>query len=346
MTLINPNPSGMSSIFNSSMIVDVTRGVAAPPPPAPVVSVATSPDGRIWTSFTAPDPGGYAGVASDGAGNNVAVGTSFALSTDDGATWATQFMPAGGGRAFGVAWDGASFIAVGAAGGVGKVWTSPDGIVWTDQAAGVPAGAAQYSDVASNGGARLVAVGIATGTGVAFYIYSDDGGVTWTQANTAALPGVAGTVDHVTAGGPLWIAVISTTNAHNYAKSADGITWADGGVLDSTGNVLTDAIWDGVALYVAVGSNAIAGGGVATSLTGALWTSHGAAGSGRQYNGVDYDGNQYVAVGSDFPVTAGCAMRSIDVGAAIWTNRAIDTSVQWLDVTHTGNVFIAVGAPI
>lgn len=116
------------------------------------ISAWTSPDGRIWTrrSVDAFGPGELGGVEinamADGPAGLVAVGwgtrsdesetlTPIAVRSGDGVTWErgdTSGLASGGMKA--VTAGGPGYVAVGidwSSSGTAGVWTSPDGLVWT-----------------------------------------------------------------------------------------------------------------------------------------------------------------------------------------------------------------------
>ncbi len=108
----------------------------------------TSTDGISWVESTVPAPS-WARVAWNGS-RLVATSqnsASAAMTSDDGGiTWTQYALPAVGTWS-GLAWDGSLWCAVGRTAGSVKLGaTSPDGQVWTDRSAAMPAGA--YTGVA------------------------------------------------------------------------------------------------------------------------------------------------------------------------------------------------------
>lgn len=159
-------------------------------------------------------------------------------------------------------------------------------------------------------------------------MYSDNGGVNWTNASAPATG-----YRSVAANGDTVVAVGDNTGGHRVAVSTDnGATWA----LTTTG--VGTIVWNGVTfgggLFVAVGDS----GGtstVMTSVTGTTWTVRTAL-SGT-WNEVTYADGLFVAVGS---FGANRAMTSPD--GITWTVRTIGAST-WRSVTGEGGLFVAVG---
>ena len=112
------------------------------------------------------------------------------------------------------------------------VWTSTDGITWTNRY-GVGQGATDnFKSIAYHDG-LLVAVGRYTNPGMQGDIKtSDDGGITWTRRtpdDTNMFNGVCWAE-----GLSLWVAINSTT----IETSTDGITWTDRATLSRTGRAV------------------------------------------------------------------------------------------------------------
>jgi hypothetical protein len=120
--------------------------------------------------------------------------------------------------------------------------------------------------VGGSSGRTLVVVGVDAGTAHSIWS-STDGGYTWTSrvAGTAT----AASMQAVAWGGSIFVAGGST---HTLVTSADGATWADGTLDNSTGwvsglNAVEQIIWTGTQ-FVLAGT----GGEVQTSPDGTTWT--------------------------------------------------------------------------
>ena len=93
-------------------------------------NLVTSADGITWTARTVPANGNFH-AAAFGAGRFVLAGEAGGVITStDGNSWA--FHPAFGyAKIRGLAFGGTDFVAVGERDGAGIMWSSPDGLNWT-----------------------------------------------------------------------------------------------------------------------------------------------------------------------------------------------------------------------
>ena len=152
--------------------------------------LATSDDGGVtWTQRTAGSSFGgtfYACMWSSVESLWVAVGDNDEIQTSpDAVTWTRRRSNAGP-RLYGIAHDGAEFIAVGSTtsgGGTALVYTSPAGTTWTSRTP--PTSTNRLEAVASDGAGDIVAVGRSTTGGSGRIAYSSDAGVTWTTDSPA-----------------------------------------------------------------------------------------------------------------------------------------------------------------
>ncbi len=247
------------------------------------VDIESSPDGLSWAHHDA--AGILNGVTAAGAGF-AAVGwfentlTELAQASTDGLSWSTSTWTTGALQpAFGVAWSGSAFVAVGYA---GAVTTSPDGGGWTPRSSGT---GAWLHRVAWSGG-LFVAVGDG-GT-----ILTSPDGASWTGRTS----GTGANLNGVTWDGARFLAV---GGGGTILASVDGVTWtpSDSGTLASLNGVAASA-----AGYVAVGD----GGAVVTSADGLTW-SPGTSGTTLPLNDVAWTGTRFVAVGG---LTSGIILTS------------------------------------
>jgi photosystem II stability/assembly factor-like uncharacterized protein len=127
----------------------------------------------VWNPLKGPDF--YASIDVEGtillAGNGPMVTTS----KDNGAFWQSYTVDSTGGVVTGLAFDGATYVAVGFRGGL---FTSPDTQTWTRRED--PMGTTNYYYAVAHGGGTVVAVGFG-----GKIVTSSDGGVTWTARTPA-----------------------------------------------------------------------------------------------------------------------------------------------------------------
>jgi hypothetical protein len=240
----------------------------------------------------------------------VAVGDGgVVLTSPDGTTW-TQRVSGTSARLYGIAWSGAQFVATGS----GGIYTSPDGVSWTEQL-GFPASGL---DVVWSGTQFVVVGGD---------IFTSPDGVNWTSQGSAQLYSVAWSGSQFAAVGA-------------YGKiitSPDGVTWTD--QTSGTSSYLTGVTWSG-SKFVAVGSydSSIGEGPTVSSSDGVNWTLH-ASGATDFLNAVAWSGTQFVAVGEN-----GNILLSTD--GNMWTSQSIVSSrygEHLNGVAWSGGRFIAVG---
>lgn len=207
-------------------------------------------DGRLWQRVSLPTTvPELRSVAADGAGIMVAVGHGGTIlrSADSGATWTS--IPAPGASTpdlRSVARGGGLFMAVGAR----SVFTSPDGIVWTDRSDSVLLDSWHDFRAVHHHDGAWYAGGWYSGIH-----RSADGGQSWTRA---AISGSADhTVEGIAAGGGVLLASVTRhqggTNAATLLVSTAGHAWtaapgaapfpatsslayADGAFLSATGS--------------------------------------------------------------------------------------------------------------
>lgn len=276
-------------------------------------TVLTSPDGATWTSRASNTALSLSGVASSG-NLLVAVGDSGTILTSStgGASWATLTSPTAN-PLFGVTWAGSQtgFVAVG---GPGTILTSPDGLIWTIQAAAV--GTSLNAD--SSSGALSVTVG--------------DGGVIQTSLDgkvwSARTSGTIGPLFGVT-WSPSQSQFVAVGGNGFITTSTDGFSWSPNQVSATT-SALHRVLWTG-SQYIAVGG----GGTVLTSLDGASWISHNSNVAYPLY-GVTWSGSNslFVATGS------GAVLTSPD--GAFWTSVSAAPNVS-INGAAWGPQFVIVG---
>ena len=176
--------------------------------------------------------------------------------SSDGITWTGLGKTIFGFSAYGVAYNGKMWVAVGNA--TNGIAYSSDGITWT----GLGTSLFSIGLAVAWNGKMWVAMGAGTNT----IAYSSDG-ITWTGVvNSLSIFAVLG--GNVAWNGTIWVAFGGNT-PFSIAYSTDGITWT--GVPGSLSIFVygSNAAWNGK-LWVAVGGDG--GANIATSYNGITWT--------------------------------------------------------------------------
>jgi hypothetical protein len=252
----------------------------------------------------------------------------------------------------GIAWSGTQLVAVGTG---NSIFTSPDGVTWTQRGFGLT-----NADLLSVSwsGSQFIAVGGPSGINNTATILTSPDGITWTQQScsiTAYLGGVA-------CSGALCVAAGSNGTI---LTSPDGVKWTlrDSGALNAQ---LSGVAWSGTQ-FVVVGNGAIltspdgitwtrradipillnrvvwsgtqfvaVGNGIFTSPDGITWTLRDVSNA----NGIAWSGSQYVAVGGSW---SNSLILSSSDGVA-WTSQTFGTTMILQSVVWAGTQFVAVGA--
>lgn len=253
--------------------------------------IVKSTDGGVsWSVASGSMGGGITanGIAENGAGTIVAVGTSGTIKrSTDGNAWAAQTSGTGNDLR-GIAWHLNKFVAVGDGFAIaGTILTSSDGITWTSRTSGTTE---DLQAVASNGSNLAVAVGsngvirsspdgitwttrtspivanfksiawngslfVAVGQGV---IITSPNGITWLQ-RTNPLPSTA--LQSVAAIDTFFVAAGGIGSGSGAMASADGITWKqirDPAVAIFSSLAMRSIAWSGV-MAVGVGQGTPSG---------------------------------------------------------------------------------------
>lgn len=280
--------------------------------------VITSPDGITWTRRTAGDTRvlnsvAYSPTANGGSPRFVAVDRQSIQTSDDGGmTWAVQTYPDPQSLLGGVVWANNHFVAVGAA---GVILASADGVTWThyDYTTGPP----DLKDVAFGNGV-YVAVGGGTSPSPYTTILTSPDGQTWTPAGLPAdlvtNPRVLNGVAYVSSGN-FFLAVGDAKDAATGTVLWDAGdptgTWLDlssrysisppgGGPFPAVYNLNAvveggpDASNGGAQDYLLVGDH----GTLAYSWVGDNYLYPADSGVTNPLNGAQWDGCNYLAVGS------------------------------------------------
>ena len=315
--------------------------------------IATSKDCFGWTSsgVVVNGPSAYVSLAWNGnvwvTGNDA---TTAIWSSPDGVTWTSRLSSF---VAYGIAWNGVRFMAVGGSAGAGiLIYTSPDGYTWTQQTS-LPSG--------GNGGFRVTwnpYMGL-------WYVSCNDT-TTAQQYRIVTAPDVyplvwsakmsnypnSGVAAYGFAWSPtlgLWVG--TGASGQNLMRSNDGANWIQTSSAYFTSNGYMVA-WNGF-YFMAVGGSSIF---IATSSDGINWNSQAAGGLTWTaiYSVVWASSlNRWVVVGSQsstvgqmayITVTASTiptasSMTFTSANTAIFTG----TNVQVWDVAWSGTYFLAVG---
>ena len=140
-------------------------------------AIITSPDGVNWTGRTVPGPETYLLSVACGNGAFVAVGRDAILTSTDGASWTPVTPPGYPSQYLAVAYGNGTFVIVGRSWDdhSATIFTSPDGITWT-----------QRSVPSKEFGRGLFGVAFGNGMFVAIgsKVYTSVDGVTWALKDT------------------------------------------------------------------------------------------------------------------------------------------------------------------
>jgi hypothetical protein len=260
--------------------------------------------------------------------SNSLTGTFAVRPNDSGERWTVRSLPLPSGSTVTlrrVRWLASQFVAVGEG-----IFTSPDGISWTERQGGVTS---RLEDVAWKDG-QFVAVG---GDGT---VLTSPDGATWTRQVTPAvqwpeLSGVAASGDRFVAVGRQYIPV-SGDHVSLILTSTDGAVWTE--VLPRQSVSLNRVVWTGER-FVAVGSSSgdpTASAVALVSPDGLAWTRH-AVGSTSITGRYDlaWSGSQFVAVGY------GGAARSSD--GVSWQQVGVGSFTSSDAIGWSGQRFLACG---
>jgi hypothetical protein len=213
-------------------------------------TIGTSPDGITWTERTSGVTNDLYGVTKARAGNYVAAGAGPVLSSPDAVSWTKRLTAPDTLRA--VAHGKGLFVAV----GLNKhLYTSPDGVTWTQRDAGMASVDATKDDLFSIHFANDLFV---AGGQAGYYITSPDG-VTWTLRTFPTGADRFG----IAYGAGLWVSV--GLGGHTYT-SPDAITWTSRSNVFGADTIRAITFADG--RFVAVGGQNKIG----TSPDGITWT--------------------------------------------------------------------------
>lgn len=210
------------------------------------------------------------------------------------------------------------WVAVGKAGSVGALWTSPDLAIWTLQT--LPSSPTELTAVHWNG-SLWVACSL-TGQ----HYYSADA-ITWTLAYTSSFQ--VRDVYYSTR----WVSV-GINNKFWYSSNA--ISWTPG-VFPST--IVSKSVTFNNGVWVAVGAGAGSNGAIYTSVDGIVWALRDS--SAVANTSVDYGNGRWCATASVAPSTS---VIKTSTNSTTWTSSTLSTSTGLLQgLAHNGTKWCAVG---
>jgi hypothetical protein len=180
--------------------------------------------------------------------------------TTDGYTWTNVSANVANIEAGGcVLWSGSLFMAVS---GLGKCWTSPDGLTWTQRTT-LPTTPNAYA-IGYGSGRWLIAA--SSGTSV---WYSTDDGVTW-NTGTATSYSFGQRTQIPFGAGVFVLANYAAGASAKVQTSPDGVTWTTRTVSTFTGQAYNCVFGNGYFVYF--GNNSASLGSIQTSSDGITWT--------------------------------------------------------------------------
>jgi hypothetical protein len=305
------------------------------------VNIATSPDGITWTARTDMFDFGGTCVASRRplyppptpqfteafcvAGGN---GPNTIAYSYDGLTWNASTSPFDG-TAYGIAWNGSLWLAVGSDGNSTlTIVSSPDGITWTARTNPFDGGVGQ--GIAWNG-SLWVAVGYSPTVSIA----TSSDGIIWDYTSN---PFEGGEGRGIAWNGSLWVAV--GNGSATIVTSPDGISWF---TSTSPLNSAYGIAWNGL-LWVAVGTTSDNTNTIITSSDGTTWTpSNTNPFEGGNAYGIAWNGSLWVAVGYNGNSTVTIATSSDGMTWADASNNPF-TDGQGNAIAWNGSLWIAAGS--
>ncbi len=302
-TLIPPQAYAVninSVTTNGSLFVAAAQGSSYGGP-----FLLTSPTGETWT-FQETGSKNLKDVIWSGT-QFVAVGSlGTAYTSPDGTTWTRRWPPTSR-ELYGVAFDGATYVAVGNV----ALMSSANGSTWTDRLSGnIP-----YLNMALNAvawtGWQFIAVGH-DGT-----LVTSQDGLSWVEKSDVS-------------GRDLFGLALGAGNQFNYAACAESGRVYTSDDLETWDERTTESSQDLLAIassgyrFVAVGSN----GTIQTSQLGDVWTTA-TSPTTNKLNGIVWTGSQFVAVGY-----SGTVLTSPD--GTVWSEQVSGTSLELHDIVWDG----------
>ena len=288
--------------------------------------VLTSPDGEAWEEAS-PDPAVPLHRLAYGLGLIVAAGDTGLYTSSDAIHWTEQsivfYWPV---TFLDIAFSTQGFIAVGgpSSNSNGAIFTSPDGVTWTDR---TPQGSLILNlEGVAYGGGRYAAVGIG-----GYSLVSEDASE-WEPVWTSLEPWIW--LREVAYGARHYVAVGSFSPCDDEAgilSSDDGTIWT---VRLTTGCTALTGITYADGRFLAVGYP----GKVFTSTDGAAWNEQTLELQASPYK-VAYGNSRYVAVNGGSGI-----LLSLD--GTTWTERTLPGDIQLEEITYAASLFVAGGRDV
>ena len=268
--------------------------------------------------------GTWVAVAPSGVGNDKVM-----TSIDGGVNWTSVSVSGSTNYLMSVAYgngsNGAMFVAVSDYGTGNRVWTSPDGVTWTN---GNSAADNNWISVAYGNG-LWVAV---SASGVGNRVMTSPDGVLWTSRTSA----VDNNWVSVAYGNGLWVAVSNTGTGNRVMTSSDGgSTWTPRSAADNG--------WQSVAygngLWVAVANNGTER--LMTSSDGSTWTPRTTPGNVAQnsWSSVAYGNGLWVAISSN-----GSRRVMTSPDGIAWTSEISAGDYSWSSVAYSDGTWVVVSS--
>jgi len=207
----------------------------------------------------------------------------------------------------GVAYGNNAYVAVALS---GSIWSSPDGIAWTQRFSG-PNG---LNGIAFAAG-QFVVVG---NSGV---LLTSTDGATWTQRVVFTTSTLSGVVHN----GTKWLVVSGDSNV---LTSTDAVAWT---VVSSSGGGSATGVAFGAGVFVSVADIGV----IRTSPDGLTWTSR-TSGTTNKFKGIFFANGLFVAIGN-----SGTLVTSSD--GSVWTSRSSGTSSTLYKGAYGASRFVVGG---
>jgi hypothetical protein len=301
-------------------------------------TIASSPDGLVWTvrrmtdSFSVLNGVAFAEgrFVAVGMGAVTRVGAALILTSPDGITWTANDSLAAtvAAQLTDVTYGAGTWVVTGFGGT--RLLTSPDAATWTSRT--VP-GIGSPSRVVFGGGRFVANAGNHTG-------FTSTDGITWTSVTVAPANSFLGAVAF-SAGKFLLVGRDNNFNASAYT-STDGTTWTSAGAISGTsGSVGFTAAAGSATGFVAAGGNLLY-----TSPDGLVWTARTSALplAPRQLDNNRENVATAAFANNQFFVTGIYGSITTSPDGTAWTRRSLGTVAQLGSVLHDGNRYIVSGS--
>lgn len=273
-----------------------------------------------WT-YSLPSPGNFTSIMR-GNGRYFLTTGNYRLASPDLESWTS--LTSGSFTTYGFAAGNGIVVSVGsghAGEKKGYVSTTVDGTRWYDQV--TPTATILYSVV--YGAGKFVAVGESE------TILTSPDGVNWTSWRTNS-----GTLNSVTYGNNMFVAVGVSGSSGTIRYSSDGQTWN----ATSAGNTGFNSVTYANGLFILVGDN----GRIYSSSNGSTWTLRTPTPStSRAFRTVEYVNDRFIAVGDLDGSTGTGAVVAHSTDGTTWTKEVSNISVALYSSVAAKGKYVAVG---